>query len=257
MQDKDHACAGPRRAAPREEGEVEIRALAVQDLVSLAGLFGRVPEGDLTFVKEDIFDPNTVAAWPRDPGGRRFVAVDEGEVVGYLALVPGVGWCRHVGEVRVVVDPLRRRRGIGRELAQRALEEAQALGMGKLTVEVLADQPFATEMFERLGFATEARLRNHLLDAAGRFRDLLLLACAVDERLRAETPEEPPSEEAVTGEAATTDSAGPASGAPSSAEEADARETAGPADIGEEQEQASPGESSETAAEAEGPAAAM
>ncbi|MDQ3931482.1 MAG: GNAT family N-acetyltransferase [Actinomycetota bacterium] len=198
MQRKHRPPGHGQHGAAREEGEVEIRALGVDDLVPLAGLFGRVPEGDLTFLKEDILDPDTVAAWPRDRRGRRFVALDEGEIAGYLAIVPGVGWCSHVGEVRVVVDPLRRRRGIGRGLAQFALEEAQALGMGKLVIEVLADQPFTSELFERLGFELEARLRNHLRDAAGRFRDLVLLACVMDERLRANTREEAPAEEAAS-----------------------------------------------------------
>ncbi|MDP8961857.1 MAG: GNAT family N-acetyltransferase [Actinomycetota bacterium] len=209
---------------------MEIRALGVDDLVPLAGLFGRVPEGDLTFLKEDISDPGTLAAWTRDPRGRRFVALDEGEVVGYLAIVPGVGWCSHVGEVRVVVDPLRRRRGIGRELAQRALEEADALGMGKLVIEVPADQPFASELFERLGFAMEARLRKHLRDAAGRFHDIVLLACAPDQSMRADMREESPTEEAGTVETATAETVGheeeTASRDTYSAAEADAREAA-------------------------------
>ncbi|MDP8927973.1 MAG: GNAT family N-acetyltransferase [Actinomycetota bacterium] len=228
---------------------MEIRALGVADLVPLAALFGRVPEGDLTFVKEDIFDPGTVAAWPRDRRGRRFVALDEGEVVGYLAIVPGVGWCSHVGEVRVVVDPLRRRHGIGGELAQRALEEADALGMGKLVIEVPADQRFATELFERLGFAMEARLSKHLRDAAGRFHDLVLLACALDQGMTADLREESPTEEAGTGETATAETIDheeeTASRDTSSAEEADEREAAdGPAE--EEPPRASSQRSSES-----------
>ncbi|MDQ4131603.1 MAG: GNAT family N-acetyltransferase [Actinomycetota bacterium] len=210
---------------------MEIRALGYGDLVALTGLFGRVAEGDLTFVKEDIFDPDRVAAWPRDTRGRRYVALEEGEVVGYLALVPGVGWSSHVAEIRVVVDPLRRRRGIGRELAERALAEAEALGMDKLTVEVLADQPFATELFERLGFAMEARLRNHLRDAAGRLHDLLLLARAFDERLRADTGQGSPQEEPAPTEEASGDVPGDARAADeeeaSSAEEAVGEESTG------------------------------
>ncbi len=210
---------------------MEIRGLGYGDLVALTALFGRVSEGDLTFVKEEIFDPDRVAAWPRDTSGRRFVALEEGEVVGYLALVPGVGWSSHVADIRLVVDPLRRRRGIGRELAQRALAEAEALGMDKLTVEVLADQPFATELFERLGFAMEARLRNHLRDAAGRSHDLLLLARALDERLRTETGQESPQEEPAPAEAGPGDVAADAQTAgqqdASSAQEAVGEEPTG------------------------------
>ena len=88
---------------------------------------GRVPEGDRTFFKEDVDDPEVVDAWAR-PGTARAVAVEDGEVVGYVAVVPLHGWSSHVGEVRLIVDPGHRGRGIGRALARRAVLEAIELG---------------------------------------------------------------------------------------------------------------------------------
>ena len=60
--------------------------------------------------------------------------------VGYMAVVPLQGWSSHVGEVRVIVDPDSRGRGIGRALAQHAVLEALNLGLTKMVVEVVADQ---------------------------------------------------------------------------------------------------------------------
>ena len=57
-----------------------------------------------------------------------------------VAVVPLQGWSSHVGEVRVIVDPAHRGRGIGRALARHAVLDALELGLTKLVVEVVADQ---------------------------------------------------------------------------------------------------------------------
>ena len=53
--------------------------------------FSGLPEGDLTFIKEDVTDPETVRSWTT--AGGRWVAVgDDGEVTGYVAVRPLPGW---------------------------------------------------------------------------------------------------------------------------------------------------------------------
>ena len=77
------------------------------------------------------------------------IAVDAGEVVGSVAIVPLHGWSSHVGEVRLVVDPEHRGRGIGRGLARQAVVDAVNLGLAKLMVEVISDQTALIGMFRR------------------------------------------------------------------------------------------------------------
>ena len=68
------------------------------------------------------------------------------------AVIPGAGWSSHVGEVRLVVDPNRRRGGVGKALARRALVAALEADLRKLVVEVVADQEPAIRLFTELGF---------------------------------------------------------------------------------------------------------
>ena len=144
--------------------------------------FARVPEGDRTFFKEDVLDKSAVQAWASDTRAKRIVAVeDDGTIVGYVAVIPGVGWSSHVGEVRVVVDPTRRRSGIGRTLARRGLIEGLSLGLHKLTVEVVLEQTATAALFEDIGFEREAILCDHVEDRQGELRDLLVLSHFVDE----------------------------------------------------------------------------
>ena len=80
---------------------MDIRPLEPGDREALERFIGRVPEGDRTFFKEDVEASEVIDAWTR-PGPARAVAVADGEVVGYVAVVPLHGWSDHVGEVRLI-----------------------------------------------------------------------------------------------------------------------------------------------------------
>jgi ribosomal protein S18 acetylase RimI-like enzyme len=156
---------------------MDIRPIVTSDREALAQFFARVPEGDRTFFKEDVLEDRVVDAWtePRD-GDERLVAVEDDVVVGWMALSGGVGWSDHVGDLRLVVAPSHRRRGLGRALAQRALTDALRRDYTKITVELVSDQAGAIRMFTDLGFQAEALLIDHVRDRSGELRDLLVLA---------------------------------------------------------------------------------
>ena len=163
---------------------MEFRPIAAGDEPALQRFFARIPEADRTFLKEDVDDPAIAAAWAR-PGSARTIAVEAGEVVGSVAVVPLHGWSSHVGEVRLVVDPAARGRGLGRELARHAVHDAVELGLAKLVVEVIADQAELIAMFVALGFDAEALLADHVRDRNGQIRDLLVLANDVESQFAA------------------------------------------------------------------------
>lgn len=154
-----------------------IRNLQSGDESNVRAFFERVPESDQRFFKEDVLDPSTLSRWTADARIRRLVAVDEaGEVRGYAAIVPGIGWSAHVAELQLIVDPSHRRQGLGSRLVWKALELTRALQLEKLVVEVVAQQASAVRMFEGLGFYQEAILPGHVRDRNGQRHDLLLLA---------------------------------------------------------------------------------
>lgn len=163
---------------------MKITECTVDDLGQLGGLFSRLPAEDLTFVKEDT-SPEALATWPGAPGWRWVARDDSGEIQGMIALIPLQGWSDHVGEVRLVVDTAARGAGVGRALANIALEAAARRGLRKVIVEVPADQERVIEMFVRLGFTGEALLRDHFRDRQGELRDLVMLAYLRDQTLEA------------------------------------------------------------------------
>ncbi len=161
----------------------EVRPFTDADTEALRAFFARVPEGDRTFFRENVL----ADGWHSDPTEHRWIAIDGDQVVGSLVIRCGVAWSSHVGELRIVVDPTRRRQGIGRALARLALVEGVGLGLQKLVVEVVAAQESTVAMFTGLGFEAEALLKSHVRDGGGHLHDLFVMAHFVDDTWSAMT----------------------------------------------------------------------
>lgn len=155
--------------------KVKIVPLSATGSSAVIAFLDRISEGDTTFFKESVNGLATVRSWADGPG-QRFFATLQNEVIGYVAVIPGVGWSSHVGEVRLVVEPSRRRAGVGHDLARHALQAAVTAGLTKIVVEVIAEQTSTIRLFQSLGFTPEALLEDQVLDGEGRLTDLVLLS---------------------------------------------------------------------------------
>jgi RimJ/RimL family protein N-acetyltransferase len=165
---------------------VSITELQPTHVDALTRFFQELPDGDVTFIKEDVTDPDTVRSWTQGSASR-WVAMDGDAVTGYVAIIRLSGWSDHVGELRLVVHPTHRGTGLGGELARHGLSRALEAGLSKLVVELVADQEHALEMFLKIGFTGEALLRDHIRDRDGGLRDLVVLAHHVDTNWEAMT----------------------------------------------------------------------
>ena len=161
---------------------MNISPLSADDVERVVAFFERVPEGDRTFFKEPVAGAATVQEW-LSSDAIRLLGIDGDDVIGYAAVIPGVGWSSHVGELRLVVDPDRRREGIGAAMAKAALIAALQAGLSKVVVEAIATQDPTIALFAGLGFQPEALLADHVRDADGGLHDLMVLALHGDETL--------------------------------------------------------------------------
>jgi ribosomal protein S18 acetylase RimI-like enzyme len=164
---------------------VDVHELSPEDVGALHEFFADVPAEDRTFFKQDVTDPGVAEGWVRDQANqrcvRRLAVDDEGRIVAFAALLPGVEGSSHVAEMVLVVAGRARRQGLGRALARRMLIEAIEHGFKKLTVETAADNIAAVEMFQKIGFEPEALLRDHLYGRDGQLHDIIILAHSVEE----------------------------------------------------------------------------
>jgi ribosomal protein S18 acetylase RimI-like enzyme len=160
--------------------EIAITDLTSRDVDDVWDFFQRLPDGDRTFVKQPVTDIDNVRRWMSDDGARRCIASIDDRVIGYAAVMPGVGWSRHVGEIRLVVDPALRGRGLGQRLARHMVLVGIEHGCNKLVVEVVAEQASTIALFARLGFRAEALLEDHVRHPDGTYHDLIILSNRTD-----------------------------------------------------------------------------
>jgi len=164
--------------------EVEIARMTGFDRPALVDFVATLPPQDLLFVPRDLGHPKVVDAWMRSIDAGELVSLvarSNGAMVGCTAIfVDELSWSKHVGELRVLVSPAWRGRGLGRALIQECFAQALELGLTKLVAQMTVDQRAAIAVFEELGFRAEALLSKHVADREGKLHDLVLLAHDVD-----------------------------------------------------------------------------
>jgi L-amino acid N-acyltransferase YncA len=107
----------------------------------------------------------------------RLIARDATEEVrGWAALSPTSARpvYRGVAEVSVYVDPARARRGIGRTLLQRLIEDSERAGFWTLTAGIFPENEASIALHERCGFTLVGVRRRVGQMPGGRWRDVAL-----------------------------------------------------------------------------------
>lgn len=140
-----------------------------------------LPPHDLLFLRRDITEPKVLAAWAKQIESSEITSLiardEEGRMLGCTAVVRDEhSWSPHVGELRVLVAPAGKDRGLGRQLIQESFLVALSLNLEKLTAQMTPDQTGAINVFEEMGFTAEALLKDHVQDASGEKHDIVILS---------------------------------------------------------------------------------
>lgn len=158
----------------------ELRFMTQDDELAIAAFADALPPHDLLFMRRDITQPKVIAAWLRsiaDGSITTLLATRNGRVCGCAAIIRDeLSWSPHVGEMRLVLDPGVRGRGLGRAMAEECFAIALGIGVEKLVASMTVDQQAAIAVFEELGFRPEAMLSEHVRDRDGNKHDVALLS---------------------------------------------------------------------------------
>ena len=151
-----------------------IRPLLPSDWPPVAAIFAEgIATGDATF-------ETTVPAWTDWDAGHlvdhRFVAELDGEVAGWIAIVPYSSRAayRGVGEESVYVAERARGRGLGRALLSTLIESARTGGLWTLQAGVFPENTGSIALHRALGFR-EVGVRERIGQLDGAWRDVVLL----------------------------------------------------------------------------------
>jgi L-amino acid N-acyltransferase YncA len=105
------------------------------------------------------------------------VAEHRGAVIGYAGLRRGhAQWTSHLGEIRIMVSPEWRGKGLGKLLAREVFALAHKLELRRIVARLTSAQNPARYLFQHLGFHIEALLADCVVDNAGRTHDLLVMS---------------------------------------------------------------------------------
>jgi L-amino acid N-acyltransferase YncA len=167
---------------------VSIRPYARADATGVAEFAASLPEHDLLFLSRDIKHARVIEAWTDAVNAGEIdslvaTAMVEGTdtVVATTAIVRDLlGWSPHVAEVRLLVSPTMRGKGLGRALLDASIDLAREGGATKLVARMTPDQRGAITLFEEAGFRGEAMLRDHVKGRDGTLHDLAILSLDVD-----------------------------------------------------------------------------
>ena len=162
---------------------LDLMTPAVEDEV--LAFANNLPPHDLLFLRRDITEPKVLSAWARQLETGEITSLlarnEAGEIIGCTAVVQDEhSWSPHVGELRVLVAPAGKDRGLGRQLIQESFLLALGLGLEKLTAQMTPDQTGAINVFEEMGFTAEALLKEHVRDQNGEKHDIVILSHDVE-----------------------------------------------------------------------------
>ena len=151
-----------------------VRPLDPTDYPAVAAVFAEgIATGRATFEA-------TVPSWEEWDAahlpGHRFVAEEDGDLLGWIAVVPYSRRAvyRGVGEESVYVAERARGRGVGRALLEAVIASARAGGLWTLQAGIFPENVASLELHRRLGFR-EVGVRDRIGQLDGQWRDVVLL----------------------------------------------------------------------------------
>ncbi len=172
----------------RNNLQVSIRPLAPGDATELLAFFSRIPEEDRFFFKEDVTSPEVTSTWAEEIDYDRvvpLVGLVDGEIVADATLHRHrAGARRHIGEIRVVVDPRYRNMGLGTLMIREVVDIAYDNAMDGVLFELAkGKEENAIAVAKSLGFQELTSLPGFIKDLEGQPHDLVLLQLPLDKWL--------------------------------------------------------------------------
>jgi RimJ/RimL family protein N-acetyltransferase len=176
----------PVRATLNDGSKVLIRTLTSDDKAELRRFFLRVPEEDRYYLNNNVTAPEVIREFTDGIDMERVVPLVtefEGNIIADATLHRSRRTGRrHIGELRMVVDPDYRGKGLGSRLTHELIELGRSLELRRLVFELVnRREQMAIHTALRAGFEEAAILKDRILDRFGSLQDLVIMEISLDE----------------------------------------------------------------------------
>ena len=169
----------PKTVTLGDGAVLTLRPMTRDDENDVSRFFGSLPRETTRFLRNDVTNRKVVAGWLLELNyGKTLPIIAEhgGKIVASSSLHRQTfGWGRHVGEVRIVIDPSFQKRGLGRLLLEEISRIGAGSGLKKLVARVVSTQGSVITAFERSGFRRVATLEKYVKDANRRYADIAIM----------------------------------------------------------------------------------
>ena len=158
-----------------------IRPATPDDMPAIVGIYNWAINQTFATIDAEPLSQEEAAEWWEAHAKRTvtLVALDDGDVVGWVRLLPWLRRGYHVVEDLIYVDPVYQQRGVGRQLLTRAIDEARASGCRTIVASVAADNQAGLRLHQSLGFAPVGTIK-HAAYKFGRWMDVTLVQRTLD-----------------------------------------------------------------------------
>ena len=162
---------------------VVLRPMDTTDRQRVGDFFSRLTPSVLQYVRSDVTNPRVLDKW--------FAQLDYEKVFPLLALIDNkvvadatlhrvaYGWRKHLGTVRIVVDPRFHEKGLGTLMINELVDLAQEFGLEKLMVEFPLKAHSALAMFKNVGFSPRAVIEGLMKNRHGEDLDVVIMVMDV------------------------------------------------------------------------------
>jgi RimJ/RimL family protein N-acetyltransferase len=177
--DADVLADYPKTVILKDGDAVVLRPLTAADADQLVAFFQRIPERDRWYLRHDVSNATMVRQWARAVNYERvipIIAVKDECIIGDATLHRHpYGSSRHLGEVRIVIDPSARGQRLGTWMVLDVIQLATGLGLEKLVAEIVSGETAALKAFRHLDFVREAVVAELHKDHTGNPCDLVIM----------------------------------------------------------------------------------
>jgi L-amino acid N-acyltransferase YncA len=169
----------PKKVTLIDGAVLSLRPVTRDDEHGIYMFFSSLPEETRRYLRNDMTNRKVIARWMRDLNYEKtlpIIAEFEGRIVASTTLHRQTfGWGRHVGEVRIVIDPAFQGRRLGGLLLDEIYRIGAGYGLKKLVARVVTARDDVVKAFERSGFTHIGTLQKYVKDINHNYADIAIM----------------------------------------------------------------------------------